>query len=112
MIIHYRQNNGGNKEKNVGNLKKKYKKNRELYLCNRHGWGTWIRTKEMSDSESDALPLGYTPMCLFIIHDLCLFDKCFLCKTLVFLRFRQDRKYRKEMLEINVFFTLGCQNNR
>lgn len=56
--------------------------------------------------------LGYTPMCLFIIHDLCFFDKCFLCKTLVFLRFRQDRKYRKEMLEINVFFTLGCQNNR
>ena len=44
--------------------------NRELLLCNRHGWGTWIRTKEMSDSESDALPLGYTPMCLFIIHDL------------------------------------------
>lgn len=43
----------------------------------------------MSDSESDALPLGYTPMCLFIIHDLCFFDKCFLCKTLVFLRFRQ-----------------------
>lgn len=40
------------------------------------------------------------------------FDKCFLCKTLVFLRFRQDRKYRKEMLGINVFFTLGCQNNR
>lgn len=28
-----------------------------------YGWGTWIRTKEMSDSESDALPLGYTPMC-------------------------------------------------
>lgn len=26
------------------------------------GWGTWIRTKEMSDSESDALPLGYTPI--------------------------------------------------
>lgn len=77
-----------------------------------YGWGTWIRTKEMSDSESDALPLGYTPMCLFIIHDLFFFDKCFLCKTLVFLRFRQDRKYRKEMLGINVFFTLGCQNNR
>ena len=38
----------------------------------------------MSDSESDALPLGYTPICLFIIHDLCFFDKCFLCKTLVF----------------------------
>ena len=26
------------------------------------GWGTWIRTKEMSDSESDALPLGDTPI--------------------------------------------------
>ena len=33
-----------------------------MLLCNRHGWGTWIRTKEMSDSESDALPLGYTPI--------------------------------------------------
>ena len=38
------------------------KKNRGFLLCNRHGWGTWIRTKEMSDSESDALPLGYTPI--------------------------------------------------
>ena len=26
------------------------------------GWGTWIRTTEMADSESAALPLGYTPM--------------------------------------------------
>ncbi len=26
------------------------------------GWGTWIRTREMPDSESGALPLGYTPM--------------------------------------------------
>ncbi len=25
------------------------------------GWGTWIRTKELSGSEPDALPLGYTP---------------------------------------------------
>lgn len=25
------------------------------------GWGTWIRTKEISESEADALPLGYTP---------------------------------------------------
>ena len=31
------------------------------------GWGTWIRTKEMSDSESDALPLGYTPIAHIII---------------------------------------------
>ncbi len=31
------------------------------------GWGTWIRTREMADSESAALPLGYTPMCLFIL---------------------------------------------
>ena len=27
-----------------------------------YGWGTWIRTKEMPDSESGALPLGYTPI--------------------------------------------------
>ena len=26
------------------------------------GGPTWIRTKEMPDSESGALPLGYTPM--------------------------------------------------
>lgn len=32
------------------------------------GWGTWIRTKEMSDSESDALPLGYTPITSIIIN--------------------------------------------
>ena len=31
------------------------------------GWGTWIRTREMPDSESGALPLGYTPMRLDII---------------------------------------------
>ena len=27
-----------------------------------YGWGTWIRTKEMGDSESPALPLGDTPI--------------------------------------------------
>lgn len=27
-----------------------------------NGWGTWIRTKEMPDSESGALPLGDTPI--------------------------------------------------
>ena len=32
------------------------------------GWGTWIRTEEMSDSESDALPLGYTPIIYYIIE--------------------------------------------
>ena len=31
------------------------------------GWGTWIRTTEMADSESAALPLGYTPMRLINI---------------------------------------------
>ena len=25
------------------------------------GWGGWIRTNEMAESESAALPLGYTP---------------------------------------------------
>ena len=25
------------------------------------GWGTWIRTREMTESKSVALPLGYTP---------------------------------------------------
>lgn len=27
-----------------------------------NGWATWIRTKEMPDSESGALPLGYSPI--------------------------------------------------
>ena len=26
------------------------------------GWGTWIRTREMQESKSCALPLGYTPI--------------------------------------------------
>lgn len=42
-------------------------KKRAIALLCSIGWGTWIRTKEMSDSESDALPLGYTPMRLIII---------------------------------------------
>ncbi len=27
-----------------------------------YGWDSWIRTNEMADSESAALPLGYIPM--------------------------------------------------
>lgn len=38
------------------------KKSLFLGLCSQYGWGTWIRTKEMPDSESGALPLGYTPI--------------------------------------------------
>ena len=26
------------------------------------GWGTWIRTREMTESKSVALPLGYAPI--------------------------------------------------
>lgn len=36
--------------------------------CKQYGWGTWIRTKEMPDSESGALPLGYTPITERINH--------------------------------------------
>lgn len=32
-----------------------------------NGWGSWIRTNEMADSESAALPLGDTPMRFSII---------------------------------------------
>ena len=32
-----------------------------FYLYKKNGWGNWIRTSEMADSESAALPLGYTP---------------------------------------------------
>ena len=34
------------------------------------GWGSRIRTYEMSESESDALPLGDTPICIKIIAPL------------------------------------------
>ncbi|EDP10517.1 hypothetical protein EUBDOL_01765 [Amedibacillus dolichus DSM 3991] len=27
-----------------------------------NGWGNWIRTSEMPESKSGALPLGYTPI--------------------------------------------------
>ena len=27
-----------------------------------NGWGTWIRTREMTESKSVALPLGYIPI--------------------------------------------------
>lgn len=32
------------------------------YIQKKNGWDTWIRTKEMPDSESGALPLGYIPI--------------------------------------------------
>ncbi len=35
-----------------------------------YGWGTWIRTKEMPDSESGALPLGYTPISVTVLFYL------------------------------------------
>jgi hypothetical protein len=34
---------------------------KNVYLYKKNGWGNWIRTSEMADSESAALPLGYTP---------------------------------------------------
>lgn len=39
-----------------------------FYLYKKNGWGNWIRTSEMADSESAALPLGYTPTAIYIIH--------------------------------------------
>ena len=39
-----------------------------FYLSKKNGWGNWIRTSEMADSESAALPLGYTPTAIYIIH--------------------------------------------
>ena len=45
-----------------------------------YGWGTWIRTMEMPDSESGALPLGYTPRCLYIIYFFLSFGNCLLKK--------------------------------
>ena len=40
---------------------------KNVYLY-KNGWGNWIRTSEMADSESAALPLGYTPTAIYIIH--------------------------------------------
>ena len=34
---------------------------KNVCLYKKNGWGNWIRTSEMADSESAALPLGYTP---------------------------------------------------
>ena len=51
--------------------KKKKKESQAFFLkCHyiKNGWGNWIRTSEMADSESAALPLGYTPTTMFIIH--------------------------------------------
>ena len=39
-----------------------------LAIPQKNGWGNWIRTSEMADSESAALPLGYTPTAIYIIH--------------------------------------------
>ena len=41
----------------------------KMFVCiKKNGWGNWIRTSEMADSESAALPLGYTPTAIYIIH--------------------------------------------
>ena len=32
-----------------------------------YGWDIWIRTREMADSESAALPLGDIPICFLNI---------------------------------------------
>ena len=49
------------------------------------GWGAGIRTPEMSESESDALPLGDTPIFRTkdIIAKLAMFVKGFLKKSFV-----------------------------
>lgn len=41
-----------------------------MILFSIFGWGTWIRTKEMSDSESDALPLGDIPIAITLYTSL------------------------------------------
>ena len=41
---------------------------KNVCLYKKNGWGNWIRTSEMADSESAALPLGYTPTAIYIIH--------------------------------------------
>ncbi len=35
--------------------------------CPANGWDGWIRTSEMPESKSGALPLGYTPITTFRI---------------------------------------------
>ena len=40
-----------------------------------YGWGTGIRTPEMSESESDALPLGDAPKYSIDLDDLCIISK-------------------------------------
>ena len=45
-----------------------------MLLC-LFGWGTGIRTPEMSESESDALPLGDAPKYSIDLDDLCIISK-------------------------------------
>ena len=110
----YRQNTGGNVGINVGIVSEMQKKKQRIsFSVLRHGWGTWIRTKEMSDSESDALPLGYTPNVPIYNTLIGYFLQVFFhVKHLIFLRFRSDRFNRLKLMEIHVLFTLGCHNYR
>ena len=59
------------------------------------GWGAGIRTPEMSESESDALPLGDTPIfrTRSIIAEFNVFVKGFLKKILSFFRERSAHQY-------------------
>ena len=54
----------------------KQKRNRpHKVVCSFFGWGAGIRTPEMSESESDALPLGDTP--IFSTDDIISHRTCF-----------------------------------
>ena len=51
------------------------KESSTIVLLSFFGWGTGIRTPEMSESESDALPLGDAPKYYICLDDLCIISK-------------------------------------
>ena len=55
-------------------LKPKRKSNTLVLLC-LFGWGTGIRTPEVTESESVALPLGDAPKYYICLDDLCIISK-------------------------------------
>ena len=59
-----------------------------------YGWGSWIRTNEVTESESVALPLGYTPITAYlrILSKNPIFCKRFAVIFKIFLFFLKQRK--------------------
>ena len=60
---------------NTAPIESIYRKKQAIYKCRLlvFGWGRWIRTTGMADSESAALPLGDTPICSVVLQRILLY---------------------------------------